>query len=495
MRPDRRAPVIVGVGQVSHHANRLDDALSPVQLMAAAARSAAASAGLKAFPQEIDAIRVVQLLSWRYRDPARFVAEELATACRERGYTGGGGNTPQSLLNKTAYEIQRGDVDLVVLCGGEAWRSRNLARRAGVTLWNPVDETVSPDVIHGSDLTISGPEEAAAGVTLPIQMYPLIETAIRAKNGETPELHRQRIGALWSRFAMVAAANPYAWNRSGPSAEEITVASPTNRMIGAPYTKLMNSNNDVNQAAAVLMCSVERAELLGVPRDRWVFIHAGTDSHEHLLVSHRDEITQTPAIELGGRMALDLAGVGIDDVEIIDLYSCFPSAVQLGAQSLGLSLDRQLTRTGGLSFAGGPWNNYAMHAIATVVDDLRARERAYGLVWGNGGYVTKHAFGVYSTEPPADGFRYDSPQATIDVLPRRHVVQGSDAGGLATIEGYTVMHDRDGLPQTAHAAVRRADGTRAWGASSRAETAAAMADGEWVGQVVQLSDEGEMLVS
>ena len=172
-------------------------------------------------------------------------------------------------------------------------------------------------------------------------------------------------------------------------------------MVGLPYTKYMNSNNDVDMAAAVIMCSAEKAESLGVPRDRWVFVHAGTDCHEHQFVSNRWSFAETPAIELGGRCVLELAGCSIDDVALVDLYSCFPSAVQLGAQSLGLSLDRQLTRTGGLSFAGGPWNNYVMHAIATMVADLRGQPGERGLVWANGGYVTKHSFGVYSTEPPA----------------------------------------------------------------------------------------------
>ena len=142
-----------------------------------------------------------------------------------------------------------------------------------------------------------------------------------------------------------------------------------------------------------------------MPRDRWVFVHAGTDCHEHPFVSNRWSFADTPAVELGGRRALELADCTIDDVALIDLYSCFPSAVQLGAKSLGLSLDRQLTRTGGLSFAGGPWNNYVMHAIATMVGDLRAAPGELGLVWANGGYATKHSFGIYSTGPPSSGFR------------------------------------------------------------------------------------------
>jgi acetyl-CoA C-acetyltransferase len=263
-------------------------------------------------------------------------------------------------------------------------------------------------------------------------------------------------------------------------------------MVGLPYPKLMNSNNDVDQAAALLMCSVERARALGVPDDRWVFVHAGAECHEHPFVSHRWCYAETPAIRAGGRAVLDLAGVGIDDVEVIDLYSCFPSAVQLGAASLGLSLDRQLTRTGGLSFAGGPWNNYVMHAIVTVMTDLRQRPGASGLVWANGGFATKHAFGVYGTAPPAAGFRWACPQEEIDAQPARVLAAPAEAAGTATVEAYTVMHDRGGQPEAGFAACRLADGRRAWGTTVDAGTATALCEGEWVGREVHLDGAGTL---
>ena len=279
------------------------------------------------------------------------------------------------------------------------------------------------------------------------------------------------------------------------SATEIATAGPTNRMIGFPYPKLMNSNNDVDQAAALIMCSVERARALGIPEDRWVFVHAGTDTHETYVVGERASFADAPAVRIGGGRALALAGLGIDDVTFVDLYSCFPSAVQLGAAALGLALDdpaRPLTVTGGLSFAGGPWNNYVMHAIATVVTDLRERLGELGLVWGNGGFVTKHAFGIYGTRPPEHGFRHGSPQAEVDALPRRDHATTADAIGPATIEAYTVMHDREGRPERAIAACLLPDGRRAWGTSEAADVRTALVDGEWVGTPVTLTPDGTL---
>ncbi|MCU1359535.1 MAG: hypothetical protein JWN99_824 [Ilumatobacteraceae bacterium] len=254
----------------------------------------------------------------------------------------------------------------------------------------------------------------------------------------------------------------------------------------------MNSNNDVDMAAALIICSAEKARSLGIAEDRWVFVHSGADCHEHQYISNRWAFSETPAVELGGRTALQLAGLTIDEIDIVDLYSCFPAAVQLGAQSLGLDIERQLTRAGGLPFAGGPWNNYVMHAIATMMDDLRARPGDRGLVWANGGYTTKHAFGVYSTSPPAEGFRHGYPQDQIDAMPSRELADIAEAAGGATVEAYTVMHTRDGAPETAIAACLLDDGRRAWGTSTDADVATAMCDGEWVGTAVVLDDEGSI---
>jgi acetyl-CoA C-acetyltransferase len=493
---DARSPVIVGAGQSVHRPD--DDAgdgvgegpldrLGPLELMADAVVAAARDAGLAGIPSQVGSIRVVSMLSYRARNPALLLAERLGVEAAELGYTTAGGNSPQSLVNRTALDIATGRTDLVVLAGAEAWRTRMRARAAGITLQWPRAPEDSTPIVFGDELEMSHPAEAALGIHLPVQVYPMFETAIRAATGTLPDDHLAAIGDLWSRFSDVAATNPHAWNRVPMSAPEILATGPQNRMIGFPYRKVMNSNNDVDMGAALVMCSAERAAALGVSTDRWVFPHAGTDCHEHGFVSHRWSFSETPAIRLGGQRVLELAGTGIDDIDIVDLYSCFPSAVQLGAAALGLGLDRQLTRTGGLSFAGGPWNNYVMHAIATMVRELRGRPDELGLVWANGGYVTKHAFGVYGAAPPRSGFRHDHPQAEIDALPHRDVVARDDAVGPADMESYTVMFGRDGSPEVALASCLLGDGRRAWATSSDVTVAAALLDGEWVGRRVTLS--------
>ncbi|HEU4839897.1 MAG TPA: acetyl-CoA acetyltransferase [Ilumatobacteraceae bacterium] len=488
---DPRTPVLIGVGQHVHRPDADGGAPEPAWLMDVAVRAAFADAGLGG-PRDVDSIRVVSSLSWRYGNPAWVLARRLGIGAAELASTHAGGNSPQSLVNRTSLDILAGHLDAAVLVGGEAWRTRMRARKDGTILdWAKAPED-APPVMIGGELDMTHPQEAERGVYLPVQIYPLFETAIRAAAGRAPDEHLAAVSELWASFSAVAAGNPYAWSRTAMTAEEIAAVTPRNRLVGAPYRKCMNANNDVDMAAAVLMCSAATAEGWGVPRDRWVFPHAGTDCHEHPYVSHRDTFARTPAIEIGGRVALALAGTGIDDIGIVDLYSCFPSAVQLGAQSLGLGTDRQLTRTGGLAFAGGPWNNYVMHAIATVVGDLRAQPDELALVWANGGYATKHAFGVYATRPPAGGFRHDAPQAEVDALPSRTLAGVEEAAGPATIEAYTVMFGREGGPEQAIATCLLADGRRAWGLSGDSDLMTAFGEGEWVGRPCTLDAAGTL---
>ncbi len=495
MAVDARCPVIVGVGQHVHRAAGVDDGVEPVTLMAAAVEAATADAGLAALPGSVDSIRVVNLLSWRYGNPAWVLARRLGVEPRELAQTTAGGNSPQALVNRTAVDIAAGRVDLVVLAGGEAWRTRMRVKRTGTIVdWEKAPET-APALTIGDELDMTHPAESARGIYLPVQVYPLFESAARAAVGTSPDQHIAEIAELWARFSAVAASNPYAWSSVALTTEQIATVTTDNRIVGLPYRKVMNANNDVDMAAAIVMCSAAHAQELGISRDRWVFPQAGTDCHEHPYVSNRWSFAETPAIRTGGRQALALAGVGIDDVAIIDLYSCFPSAVRLGAASLGLDLAAQLTRTGGLSFAGGPWNNYSMHAIATIVGELRDRPSERALVWANGGYLTKHSFGIYAATPPPDGFRHDRPQQEIDGLPARPLADGDDAvSAAAHIEAYTVMHDRGGAPELAIAACRLGDGRRAWATSTDPGTTTAMTTGEWVGGTVAIDTRGTLHV-
>lgn len=487
---DPRTPVLIGAGQLSNRVDKGSAPLEPADLIAEALRLAAEDTGVGAAAVTgADTVHVVSLLSWRYRDPARLVAQRLGADPRTTTVTGMGGNSPQSLVNLAGLAIQAGEADLVLLGGAEAWRTRMGARTAGVELdWTVQGEDVPEATRSTAEVPMSAPGEQARGLVMPVQMYPLFEQAHRIKLGRPLEDHLVAMSELWARFSDVAATNPHAWIQQSYTAEEIRTPTPDNRMIGFPYTKRLNSNNAVEQGAAVILCSAERAQALGVPRDRWVFPHSGTDTHDHYYVTERDDLGASPAMRIGGRGALTLAGTGVDDLAYVDLYSCFPSAVEIAAMEIGLGLDRELTITGGLSFAGGPWNNYVMHSIATMAVRLRDDPGALGLVTANGGHITKHAFGVYSTEPPADGFRHSEPQAEVDALPRRQLREEAD--GEVAVETWTAMHDRDGNPETGIVLGLFEDGTRGLGTTSDPDALKVLVTEDVAGRRANITPDG-----
>jgi acetyl-CoA C-acetyltransferase len=458
MSVNPRTPVLVGHGQVNHREPAQDNTLEPVDLMAAAAHQAIDARVLA----EIDSIRVVNVLSVHYRDPALLLGHRIGAGSFSTRYSGIGGNVPQTLVNRACADIQQGRAEVVLVAGAEMWRTRTRLRADGQRLAYTVqDESVALPEGSNENVPMAGAAEDRIRLDRPAYIYPLFEQALRVSTGESVDDHRRRVAELWARFNQVAVQNPHAWIRKPVKAEEISQPGPANRMISWPYTKLMNSNNMVDQGAALILTSAEAATRLGIPDDRWVFPYAGTDAHDTYAISERAELHRSPAIRIGGTRALELAGLGIDDMDYVDLYSCFPSAVQVAAAELGLPADdaaRPLTVTGGLTFAGGPWNNYVAHSIATMAGLLTANPGSRGLITANGGYLTKHSFGVYGTQPPKSEFRWEDTQSAVDSEPTRIAV--TEWEGVGTVEAWTTPFDRDGRPEKAFLSVRTPDERR-----------------------------------
>lgn len=452
MSLDPRTPVLVGAGQYVDRDSAAGEGLSPMDMLAEVARRAIADSGGTGIEAAIDTIAVVRLFAdsapafaspfGRQNNLPHAIARRIGAAPRAMVYGPVGGNTPQMLANHYMLAIAEGAADIVLLAGCEPIRTQSRAQKAGIALdWNedsPTDaEAPFPEVPMVSR------HELTHGIALPVNVYPLFENALGHHYGRDPVAHRQAIGALMARFTEVAARNPYAQIPVARSAEELITPSDDNRFIGYPYTKYLNSNMFVDQGAALLLMSLAAADRHGVPEDRRLYLHGSADVSEKILVSERVDYHSSPAIRTGAAHALAQAGVGVADLAHIDLYSCFPSAVEIAADMIGLAHDdpRGLTLTGGLPYFGGPGNNYSMHAIAEVAARCRAAPGSIGFVFANGGYLTKHSFGVWSTTPRA--FTRSDPasyQGAVDSMPSPPLVERPEGAG--TIETFTVIHDR-----------------------------------------------------
>jgi len=453
-----RTPILVGSGQVTQREPDPKAALGPMDMTAAAAREAANDSG--AGQKLIDTLDTIVILrsfsetSWRFASPfggsknaPKSVADRIgAGAAKRLIYTHPGGNMPQWSVNQLFGQITNGTVGAAMIAGGEALATQKAAQRAKIELdWNE-DPGGAPEIWGVSTRGWSDMEDRhrLAGA---IFAYPLIENGVRGNRGRSINEHLAEMGKLFQRFASVAATNPLADRRQGFTAEQISTLSADNPYIGFPYTKLMNSNAFIDQSSAIIMTSVAKARELGIPESKWVYLHGCADANDHWYLSDRINYHSSPAMRTVAAETLAMADCRLDDIGAFDLYSCFPSAVEIGCKEMGLAEDdpRGLSVTGGLPYFGGPGNNYVTHSIAEMMNRVRANPGMRGMVTANGNYITKQSAGIYSTTPSARPFAPKPPktyQARIDADKGPAVVEA--ASGPATIETYTVMHDRQG---------------------------------------------------
>ena len=445
--PASRTPVLVGVAQ---YCGREDDparALSPADMMAEVAQRAIADGG--AATPVIEALVAIRLFAnsggafpspfGKYRNLPYSVARRIGASPRELIYGPIGGNTPQMVVNVIADRIDRGEIDVALIVGGEALRTQARAQKAGIALDWGEDAPADPE-FWGDETHYASRHEIQHGIAFPVNVYPLFENAYAAAKGWSRAHHIAEIGRLMAGFSAVAAQNPYAQIRTARSANALMAPSDDNRIIAWPYTKYVNANMFVDQAAAVLMMSSAAADRFSVPEAKRVYLHGSADTHEHILVSERVDYASSPAIKVGAAHALAAAGVTAEQLRHVDLYSCFPAAVEIAADMVGLATDDpgRLTLTGGLPYFGGPGNAYSMHGIAEAVARCRADPGSWGFVFANGGFLTKHSFGVYSAAPGytprSDPALY---QRDIDAMPPPPFTERPSGDGI--IETFAIV--------------------------------------------------------
>lgn len=472
---DDNMPILIGGGQLTQRTaltGKFEESLDPMQLLHEAAKRALADTGTgEKIPALIDNISVVRFTAdsseagrlpiGQYSNAPRSLGNRIGAKARREYYTAAGGNTPQWLVNRTAEEIANGETTVALLAGSEDLATLIGALNKGIALkWG---EDAGGEPIHiGDNRRGTNDHEKAHALYFPVNAYPLFENGIRAHRGRTVREHQLALGKLFSPFSKVAAANQHAWFPKFRTPEEIATPADNNRYVGFPYTKYMNAVIQVDMAAAVIMTNVKTARELGVPESKWVYLHGCADAADIWHVSERVNYYSSPAIRTMGQKALAMAGKTVADMNFIDLYSCFPSAVEIACAELGIAEDdpRGLTVTGGLPYFGGAGNNYVMHSIVSMMEKVRSKAGSFGLVTANGWYVTKHSLGIYSSAPVKGTWRREDPKAyqrDIDAMPHPEVETKPEGEG--TIETYTVMHDRTG-PKMGIVIGRLGDGKR-----------------------------------
>jgi len=445
---DGSTPILVGGAQLVQRDTDPREALAPIAMLERVVREAAEDAGGGGrLLAEADTVAVIDVAAWGAKNIPRLLAEKLLASPAHEFVTGIGGETPLVLVNQLANRIAAGESHIAVVAGCNNIKTLRNAAKAGVELDWKIGGSGEP-VMIGSRRLGNNEIEKRYGLVSPTSVYPIFENALRVHRALDLEAHRARLGALMHRFTEVAATNPYAWFPTVRSAEELTTPTANNRMIAFPYTKYLNAVLDTDQAAGVLMMSVDAARRHGIPEDRWLYWWGGAHADERAwYASERPDFAESAALRATAQGALANAGITISDVDLIDFYSCFPVAVEMACEMLGLAEDdpRGLTLTGGLPYGGGPGNNYTLHSLATALARLREGKQRRALVTGNGWYLTKHSATVLSCEPRPGGL---APAAEVDVSAEADPVVLRDAAeGAAVVETYTVIYGRDGAPE------------------------------------------------
>ena len=453
--PDHRIPVIVGVGEFSDHPKELTAGLEPLALIEQALRRAEQDAGGQLL-HDIDSLDIVNFLSWRYSDPAKQLSDRLGIAPPHAHYGPVGGESPIRFIHEAALRIARGEASVAAITGAEAQSTATKAERAGVALpWTPFAHD-APEPLRGANY--QKPMATTLGVAKPVTVYPFYEAASAAHWRQTPRQALAESGELWSRYSAVASENPESWLKHAYTADEITTPTADNRLIAWPYTKLMVANPMVNQAAAILVTSLAKARAAGIAEDRMVFIHGGASAEEPRDYLDRDQYVESHAQNAVLKAAMALAnGAAFDAIE---LYSCFPVVPKMARRTLKLGADVQPTVAGGLTFFGAPLNDYMAHAACAMVRKLRAGAKL-GLLYGQGGFVTKHYALVLSRQPGVALAQDSNVQAEADRHRGAVPAFVTEASGTGTVESFTVIYGRNNIAEHGVVILRTADNARA----------------------------------
>lgn len=474
-------PVLIGAGVSTQRCDDPEQALDALDLMIAATEAAARDAGAPAALASLGYIAVPQG-RWSYANPAGAIARHVG-APAALTVLASVGVLQQSLIADACARIAQGEVASALVVGADAGYRILRGQILGKSLPRRTQDDL-PQIHLQPKEDLFHPAETRAGFEMPVGLYALMECAHRAEQGWSVAAHRERLAQRYAAFSEIAAANPHAWSRQPQTADFIREDSPRNPMQAFPYTRLHCSTWNVDQGSALLFTSVAQAEALGVPRERWIFPLASTESNHMVPVSARRDLAACPGAAIAGQAALAAAGLGINDLDLLELYSCFPIAVETYARALGITDERPLTITGGMSFAGGPFNNYVLHATCRAAELLRARAGGSALVSSVSGMLTKQAFGLYATQPGPQGFVHQDVSAAVAAATATVPVL-EDYSGPAQVAAYTVLFARGQAPR-AVALVDTPAGARALIGGTSAALIQALQQEEFVGRRIEV---------
>ncbi len=508
---DPRAPVLVGVGLVQQKETDPLKAREPLALMIEAVKRSAHDACATASPADACAAALpadacaaaspagegaaaliagiedvyVPVGRWRYRNPGRLIADAVG-AGNARSISALPGISQQTIISEACSSIASGKTRCALVVGGEAGNRILQAGIQGVELEDTVSTELADVVMKPHEEMLPDYEIDSGLGNMPVGYYAIIDSAYRYAKGQSIDERRDEMAARYSVFSEMARNNPQGWNDESYASDYIREHSAKNSMVAFPYTKLHNSSWNIDQASALLFCCAEEAQQLGIPRENWIFPRVFTEANHMVNLTAREALHRCPGAELAGRAAFDAAGIAPEELDFLELYTCFPVAQDVYAAESGIPADIDWSFTGAMPFAGGPFNSFVLHATAQLAHKLRSRPGSTGMVTTVSGVLTKQGFAVWGTAPATGGYRFiDVTEDVANASQPKEVTV--DFNGRGSVAGYTVMY-RKKTPQRGIVVADLPDGRRSIAYTEDPAVMAEMESREICGRKIDLKE-------
>ena len=434
--------VVIGVSTIQQKGDfeNLDEALL---LMDQAVKEALSDSGNKSIKDQIDEIRIPKGF-WRYRDPGKWIAKNNDFKKIPTTHVAKIGVLQQNLINEACLKIENGEINAAIILGGEA-RYKQLRSIIEKKEYSETKLDENPDFYIKAKEDLYGDEELKELGAMAVGYYASMETAIRKNDDETIEEHQNNIASMYEEFSKVASNNEDAWLDHPYSREEILVISKKNKMLAYPYNKLHCTSWNVNQSAALIICSEELANKLEIDNNKRVYPISSSENNHMIAIQQRPKLYESLGMIYAAK-SINKMMKNLDiRLDAYDLYSCFPAAVKMFSKSLELGSEIPKTITGSMPYAGGPLNSFVIHSTVKMIQKIRALEVRHGLVTGVSGMMTKQSFCVWGKEYQKQ-FIFDdvTERAKLDENP---VELSNIAEGEGEIIGYTIIQGSDNAPK------------------------------------------------
>ena len=434
--------VVIGVSAIQQKSDfeNLDEALL---LMDQAVKEALSDSGNKSVKDYINEIRIPKGF-WRYRDPGKWIAKNNDFQGIPTTYVTKIGVLQQNLINEACLKIENGEINASIILGGEA-RYKQLRSVIEKKEYFETKLDENPDFYIKAKEDLYGDGELEELGAMAVGYYATMETAIRKNDDEKIEEHQNNIASMYEEFSKVASNNEDAWLDHPYSKKEILETSKKNKMLAYPYNKLHCTSWNVNQSAALIICSEELADKLEIDNKKRVYPISSSENNHMIAIQQRPKLYESIGMIYAAKSVNKMMEKLDIRLDAYDLYSCFPAAVKMFSKSLELGSEIPKTITGSMPYAGGPLNSFVIHSTVKMIQKIRALEVRHGLVTGVSGMMTKQSFCVWGKEYQ-EQFIFDdvTERAKLDESP---VELSNIAEGEGVIIGYTIIEGSENAPK------------------------------------------------